>query len=82
MKSEAKVDETAKYIYDENDTYTHTSDCKEIIPFEKIVLTYNSQSVQDTFIAITLTSISNTTEVKLVHEFIPNLEMIENHIKG
>lgn len=83
VKSKAKVGEEYKIdMHGENDTYTHTGIYKEIIPHEKIVFTWNSQVVQDTVVTITLTEKGDATEVKLVHEFMPNQEMIENHTKG
>lgn len=83
VKSKAAVGE--KYQIDmhgENDTYTHTGVFKEIIPNEKIAFTWNSQAVKDTVVTITLTKIGDATEVTLVHEFMPNQEMIENHTRG
>ena len=83
VKSKAVVDEDYKIdIYGENDTYTHTGIFKEVVPNEKIVFTWNSKSVQDTLVTITLTEQGDATEVKLTHEFMPNQQMIENHTKG
>lgn len=83
VKSKAKVGEEYQIdMHGENDTYSHTGIYKEIIPNEKIVFTWNSQSVQDTVVTITLTEKGNATEIKLVHEFMPSEEMIENHTKG
>lgn len=83
VKSTAKVGEEYKIdMHGENDTYTHTGVYKEIIPNEKIVFTWNSQAVQDTVVTITLSEKGDATEVTLVHEFMPNKEMFENHTKG
>lgn len=83
VKSKAKVGEEYKIdMHGENDTYTHTGTFKEVIPNDKIVFTWNSKSVQDTLVTITLTEQNGGTEVKLVHEFMPSKEMKENHTKG
>lgn len=83
VKSKAKVGEEYKIdMHGENDTYMHTGIYKEVIPNEKIVFTWNSQAVQDTLVTITLNEKNGETEVKLVHEFMPNKEMIENHTQG
>lgn len=83
VKSTAKVGEEYKIdMHGENDTYTHTGVYKEIIPNEKIVFTWNSQAVEDTVVTITLSEKGDATEVTLVHEFMPNKEMIENHTQG
>lgn len=83
VKSKAAPGE--KYQIDmhgENETYSHTGEFKEVVPNEKIVFTWNSKSVQDTVVTITLAEKEEGTEVKLVHEFMPNKEMIENHTQG
>lgn len=83
VKSKAEVGK--KYQIDmhgENDTYTHTGEFKEVVPNEKIVFTWNSKAVQDTLVTITLTENDEGTEVKLLHEFMPNDEMVENHTQG
>ncbi len=83
VKSTPKVGEEYKIdMHGENDTYTHTGVFKEVVPNEKLVFTWNSQAVQDTLVTITLTEKGDSTEVKLVHEFMPNKEMIENHTQG
>lgn len=83
VKSKAKVGEEYKIdMHGENDTYTHTGTFKEVVPNDKIVFTWNSKSVQDTLVTITLTEQNGGTEVKLVHEFMPSKEMKENHTKG
>lgn len=83
VKSTAKVGEEYQIdMHGENDTYTHTGVFKEIIPNKKLVFTWNSKAVQDTVVTITLTEKGDSTEVTLVHEFMPNKEMIENHTKG
>lgn len=83
VKSKAAVGEEYQIdMHGENDTYTHTGVFKEVIPNEKLVFTWNSQAVQDTVVTITLVEKGDSTEVKLVHEFMPNKEMIENHTQG
>lgn len=83
VKSKAAVGEKYKIdMHGENDTYTHTGEFREVVPNEKIVFTWNSKAVQDTVVTITITEQEGATEVKLVHEFMPNKEMIENHTQG
>ncbi len=66
----------------EGETYTHTGTYKEVTPNDKIVFSWNSQAVDDTLVTITLTETEGGTEVKLVHEFLPNDQMVENHTNG
>lgn len=83
VKSKTAIGEKYKIdMHDENDTYTHTGEFKEVIPNEKLVFTWNSKAVQDTLVTITLVEKGDATEVKLIHEFMPNKEMIENHTQG
>lgn len=69
-------------MHSPKDTYSHEGVYKEIIPYEKIVFSWNSQAVTDTVVTITLTEVAGGTEVKLVHEFMPNEEMKKNHEQG
>ncbi|MDX1618960.1 MAG: SRPBCC domain-containing protein [Balneolaceae bacterium] len=69
-------------MHGENDTYSHEGVYREIVPNEKLVFTWNSQSVQDTVVTITLTEVDGGTEVSLRHEFMPNEEMKKNHTEG
>jgi len=69
-------------MHGENDTYSHEGVYKEIVPNQKLVFTWNSQSVQDTVVTITLKEVEGGTEVKLRHEFMPNEEMKQNHTEG
>ena len=83
VKSKAVAGEEYQIdMHGENDTYTHTGEFKEVVPNEKLVFTWNSKAVQDTVVTITLDEKGDATEVKLVHEFMPNKEMIENHTEG
>jgi len=83
VKSTAKVGEEYQIdMHGENDTYSHTGVYNEIIPNEKIVFTWNSHVVQDTVVTITLAEKNGSTEVTLVHEFMPNKKALENHTKG
>lgn len=83
VSSKAEVGESYRIdMIGENDTYTHTGVFKEVVPNEKIVFTWNSQAVEDTLVTITLKETSEGTEVKLVHEFMPNEEQVKNHTQG
>lgn len=64
------------------DSYWHEGVYKEIVPHKKIVFTWNSGAVTDTLVTITLNKVEGGTEVKLVHEFMPNEEMKKNHTEG
>lgn len=64
------------------DTYSHEGIYKEMIPHKKIVFTWNSRFVSDTLVTITLKEVKGGTEVKLVHEFIPNEEVKQSHTQG
>ncbi len=66
----------------DEETYTHTGEYKEVVENEKIVFTWNSQAVEDTLVTITLNSVEGGTEVKLVHDFMPNEQMQTNHTNG
>ena len=67
---------------DQGNTYSHTGEYKEVIPNDRLVFTWNSQAVTDTLVTITLTEVEGGTEVKLLHEFMPNDEMVKNHTNG
>ena len=84
VKSNTKIG--GNYQIDMHDgegvTYTHTGTYKELIPNDKIVFSWSSQFVKDTLVTITLEEVEGGTEVKLVHEFLPNEKMVENHTGG
>lgn len=83
VKSKALVGEQYQIdMHGENDTYTHIGEFKEVVPNKKLVFTWNSKAVQDTVVTITLNETKDGTEVTLVHEFMPNEEMIKNHTEG
>ncbi len=83
VKSKASVGEEYQIdMHGENDTYTHTGEFREVVPNEKLVFTWNSHAVQDTLVTITLSETDEGTEVTLVHEFLPNEEMVKNHTEG
>lgn len=69
-------------MHGQKDTYSHEGIYKELIPRRKIVFTWNSQFVSDTLVTITLKEVKSGTEVKLVHEFMPNDEMKQSHTEG
>lgn len=66
----------------EGNTYNHTGTYEEIIPNDKIVFNWSSQFVDNTLVTITLEEVEGGTEVKLVHVFLPNDQMVENHTGG
>tara|TARA_R110002096_G_scaffold342758_1_gene535815 strand:+ start:4635 stop:5060 length:426 start_codon:yes stop_codon:yes gene_type:complete len=66
----------------EGETYSHTGEYKEITPNDKIVFSWNSHIVTDTLVTITLSEVETGTEVKLMHEFMPNDKQVENHTGG
>lgn len=81
----ANVIEGGKYTIDmhgEDVTHSHNGEYREVIENEKIVFTWNSQAVRDTIVTITLNEVDGGTEVKLVHDFLPNQQMKENHTNG
>lgn len=83
VKSNTAVGENFQIdMHGEKDTYTHTGVFKEIIPNEKLVFTWNSHVVEDTVVTITLAEKDGATEVKLVHEFMPNKKALEGHTEG
>lgn len=43
---------------------------------------WNSEAEQDTLVTITLEETDEGTEITLVHEFLPNEEMVKNHTEG
>lgn len=69
-------------MHGQKDTYSHEGIYKELIPRRKIVFTWNSRFVSDTLVTITLKEVKSGTEVKLVHEFMPNDEMKQSHTEG
>lgn len=69
-------------MYGPEGTYWHTGVYKEIVPHERIVFSWNSQAVTDSVVTITLKKAKEGTEVKLIHEFIPNKGMKIDHEKG
>ena len=64
------------------DVYTYTGEYREIIQPEQIASTWNSISVKDTLVTITLSEIGNDTEVIMTHDLLPSKESRENHKKG
>ena len=69
-------------IAEDGTLYSHTGIYKEIIPNQKIVFTWNSDSVKDTLVTIQLRAINNQTEITLTHDLLPNEEQYENHQGG
>jgi uncharacterized protein YndB with AHSA1/START domain len=67
----------------EGETYSHTGEYKEASPTDKIIFCWNSYSgyqYSNTLVTITLSEVGGGTEVKLMHEFMPNDQQVENHI--
>jgi len=69
-------------MHGEKETHTHTGEYREVVENEKIVFTWNSQAVQDTLVTITLEEVEGGTEIKLIHDFLPNEKMVANHTQG
>ena len=69
-------------MHSPKETYSHEGEYKTIIPNKKIVFTWNSQAVRDTIVTISLREVTEGAEIILVHEFMPNEEMKQNHEQG
>jgi len=69
-------------MHGQENTYSHEGIYKELTPCEKIVFTWTSQFVRDTVVTIKLKEVDGGTEVKLVHEFMPNEEAKKSHTEG
>lgn len=81
----AEVKTGGKFVIDmhgDGITYSHNGEYKEVIENEKVSFTWNSQVVEDTLVTITLSDVEEGTQVKLVHDFLPNEEMQKNHTNG
>ncbi len=64
------------------EVYTHTGEYREIIPPEKIVISWNSISVKDTLVTITFSEIGNETGVIINHDLLPSKESRDKHKQG
>jgi len=64
------------------EVYTHTGEYREIIPPEKIVITWNSLSVKDSLVTITFSEIGNETGVIINHDLLPSKESRDKHKQG
>lgn len=83
VKSETSVGGNFRIdMHGKEETYTHTGEFKEVVPNKKLVFTWNSHVVENTVVTITLNETNGGTEVTLVHEFMPNKELLEGHTKG
>ena len=83
QKHEPKVG--GEYHFDMNspeNTYWHKGEFKEVVPNEKLVFTWNTMAVQNTVVTIALKEVNGGTEVELTHEFMPDEEMRDNHLRG
>ncbi|MEX2478793.1 MAG: SRPBCC domain-containing protein [Gracilimonas sp.] len=69
-------------MHGKKDTHTHIGEFKEVVPNKKLVFTWNSHVVEDTVVTITFNETNEGTEVTLVHEFMPNEQLLEGHKKG
>lgn len=69
-------------IAEDGTTYLHTGIYKEIISNQKIVFTWNSDSIKNTLVTIELRPVDNKTEITLTHELLPNEEQYESHQGG
>ena len=83
VKSEMSVGGKFKIdMHGQKESHTHTGEFKEVIPNKKLVFTWNSHVVEDTVVTITLSETEEGTEVTLVHEFMPNEDLLKGHNKG
>jgi uncharacterized protein YndB with AHSA1/START domain/DNA-binding transcriptional ArsR family regulator len=62
--------------------YNHLGEYKEIVPFKKIVFTWNSNVVKNTIVTIELEEVNGFTELKLTHDLFPTEEIKEQHHQG
>ena len=62
--------------------YKHSGIYREIIAYQKIVFTWNSDAVKDTLITVELLDISGKTQLTLTHEFFSDLKICETHQTG
>ena len=69
-------------MHGDTETHSHTGEYREVVENEKIVFTWNSKSVQDTLVTITLSEIEGGTEVKLVHDMVSSDQIVMNHTQG
>jgi uncharacterized protein YndB with AHSA1/START domain len=68
---------------EENTPYSHTGIYQEIVPNQKIVFTWISDSVKNTLVTVELHSVNdNETEILLTHERLPDKEQYEKHQGG
>lgn len=61
--------------------YMHTGEYREIVPFEKLVFTWNSDHAQDTVVTVSFRPVMDGTEVTIEHEFLQVSER-EPHTRG
>ena len=61
--------------------YMHTGEYREIVPFEKLVFTWNSGFANDTIVTVSFRPVSGGTEVVIQHELLTVSER-ENHRRG
>ena len=66
---------------DGTEEYMHTGEYREIVPFEKLVFTWNSDFAQDTVVTVSFRKVAGGTEVTIEHELLTVSER-ENHRRG
>lgn len=66
----------------EGDLYIHTGEYKEIIPYEKLVFTWNSDWAKNTLVTVELKDAGEGTEITLTHEMLPTDETRQEHQRG
>jgi uncharacterized protein YndB with AHSA1/START domain len=69
-------------IAEDETTYNHVGEYKEIIPPRKIVFTWNSEMVKDTLLTIELEEVNGYTELTLTHDLFLSAEEKERHHQG
>lgn len=61
--------------------YMHKGEYREIVPFEKLVFTWNSDFAKDSVVTVSFRKAAGGTEVTIEHEFLALSER-ENHRRG
>lgn len=66
---------------DDGKEYMHTGEYREIVPFEKLVFTWNSDYAKDSVVTVSFRKAAGGTEVTIEHEFLADSQR-EGHRKG
>lgn len=71
-----------KMTTDDGSSYPHIGKYIEIIPDQKIVLTWSGKELQDTLITLELKMLAGETELTLSHELFPKEEFRDTYHTG